>query len=992
MRNKGLIRAFAILLTLVCAWQLTFTFKSRQVEKDAKEYAKGDKAKELAYLDSMADKTVYTFLGLKKYTYKAVKSHEMNFGLDLKGGMTVTLEVSVADLVRSLSNHSTDSTFNAAWRRAAQLQRNSPDDFVTLFGRAFEEIDPDASLAAVFNTPGLKGKIDYNSTNKEVLEVLRKETDAAIGNAFKVIRTRIDRFGIAYPNIRPLQPHGRILVELPGIDDPARVRKLLQGTATLEFWETYENSEVYPVLMQINEKLKDVLDTTPSAKTDRAALPAADSARSFDSSLQQPRRTETDSAAVAGKMENSKKEYALFSVLSPRIRQQGQFYPGPVVGTARYNDTATVNKYLSLPQVQSLIPRDLTFKWTSKAIDGKENIFELIAIKVTSRDGKAPLTGDAIVDARQDYGQMGNSPEVSMTMNPEGAKIWARLTKDNIGKSIAIVLDNDVRSYPMVNREITGGRSSITGLESVEEAKDLANILKSGKMPAPAHIIQEEIIGPSLGQEAVHSSMYAFVSAFLLVLGYLLFFYGKHAGMAASLALIANLFFLLGILASVGAVLTLPGIAGIVLAIGLAVDANVLIDEGIRNELKGGKSLRIAVADGFKNTCPAIIDAQGVTLLTGIVLYIFGSGPIKGFATTLIIGILTSLFTAIFINRLIVEWQLSKNRNINFTAGLTANWIRNTRFPFLAKRKLFYVLSIAVILVSLVSIFTRGLNYGTDLRGGRTYVVKFDREVKVAEIGDALAAVFGEAPEVKTFGGNDQVEITTAYKIGEMADEADPEVENLLFEGLQKGGFIGDHVSKEQFDSDYKLTSQKVGPTISDDIKKDAVIAVILSLIIIFLYMVIRFRNWQYGLGAILALAHDTLVVIGIFSLFDGLLPFSMKIDQSFIAAILAVTGYSINDTVIIFDRIRESLHRHPKQTIEANIDQAMNATLRRTFNTSLTILVILLAVFLFGGTSIRAFTFALLVGVLAGTYSSVFIATPVVYDTKRWFEKKAGS
>lgn len=982
MQNKGLIKAFAILMALVCAYQLTFTFKARQVERDAVAYAKGDRAKELFYLDSMSGKTVYNFLGLKKYTYKDVKALEMNLGLDLKGGMNVTLEVSVVDLIRSLSNYSMDSTFNAALKHAARLQRDSQDDFVTLFGRAFEEIDPNASLAAVFNTLELKEKVKYNSSNAEVLRVIRDETDAAIDNAFNVIRTRIDRFGVAQPNIQPLQTRGRILVELPGIDDPARVRKLLQGTATLEFWETYENSEVYPVMMQINEKLRGVLNTI--AEVDSVQGAGVDSVKTEEGSLLQELEAAKSDSSEIDNLANFKKEYPLFAALTPSTTPQGQLYPGPVAGTAHYNDTATVNRYLKMPQVLSVIPRNMTFKWTAKPVDEEGNYFRLIAIKATSRDQRAPLTGDVIVDARQDYEQMGSRPEVSMAMNSEGAKVWARLTKENVGKSIAIVLDDYVRSYPTVNGEITGGRSSITGLESVEEAKDLANILKSGKMPAPAHIIQEEIVGPSLGQEAINSGLWSFVIAFILVLAYMLFFYSKKAGLTANMALVANLFFLIGILASIGAVLTLPGIAGIVLTMGMAVDANVLIYERVQDELNSGKGLKMAITDGFKNAYSAIIDGQVTTLLTGFVLYLFGSGPIKGFATTLIIGILTSMFTAIFITRLIFEHQLSKNKNITFTSAVTKQWLRNTRFPFLLKRKVSYLISGSLIVISLASIFTRGFNYGIDFKGGRTYVVQFDRDVKVAEVGSALSQVFGEAPEVKTYGGSDQVKITTEYKIEEMSDEVDNEVETLLFEGLKKGGFIGDQVTKQQFDADYRQSSQKVGPTISDDIKKDALIAITFALIIIFLYILLRFRNWQYGLGATLALAHDTIIILGVFSLFHGFLPFSLEIDQAFIAAILTVIGYSINDTVIVFDRIREYLTIHPKRSREQNMNEAVNSTLRRTFSTSLSTLVVLFAIFLFGGTSIQGFTFALLVGILIGTYSSVFVATPIVFDTQR--------
>ncbi len=990
MQNKGLIRVFAILLALVCAYQLAFTFVARKVEKDAREYAQGDKMKEIVYLDSVSGTTVYNFLGLKHYTYKDVKALEMNLGLDLKGGMNVTLEVSVADLIKSLSNYSTDTTFNAALARANAMQRNSQEDYVSLFGKAFEEVDPNARLAAIFNTLELKDKVKYNSTNKEVLDVIRTETEAGVANAFNIIRTRIDRFGVAQPNIQPLQTPGRILVELPGIDNPERVRKLLQGTAKLEFWETYENNEVYPIIIQANEKVKEVLSlksetTTPATETTEATEAAATETSSDD--LLSQMESSGDSASV-DQFADFKKQYPLFAVMSPSTTPEGQLYPGPVVGTSHFKDTATVNDYLSLPQVKAIVPRNLKFMWTSKAVDQAGQYFRLIAIKVTGRDGRAPLDGDVIVDARQDYEQFGSRPEVSMTMNSEGAKTWARLTKDNVGKSIAIVLDGYVRSFPTVNGEITGGRSSISGLETVEEAKDLANILKSGKMPAPAHIIQEEIVGPSLGKEAISSGLWSFVIAFILVLGYMLFFYSKRAGLASNIALIANLFFVIGVLASIGAVLTLPGIAGIVLTIGMAVDANVLIYERVQEEIRSGKGLKLAIADGYKNAYSAIIDGQVTTLLTGIVLYFFGSGPIKGFATTLIIGIFTSLFSGIFLTRLIFERQLAKGKNITFTSKMTDEWLRNAKIKFLDKRKTAYIISGVLIAVSLISIATRGFNYGIDFKGGRTYVVRMHEDVKVAEVGKALAAVYGEAPEVKTFGGANQVKITTEYKIDELSAQVDGEVEQLLLQGLQQGGFVPSDVNMEEFDSEYRMSSQKVGPTISDDIKKDALIAIGFSLIIIFLYILIRFRNWQFGLGALAALAHDTIITLGFFSMLHGILPFSLEIDQAFIAAILTVVGYSINDTVVVFDRIREFFQIHPKRSIEVNMNEAMNSTLRRTFSTSLSTLVVILAIFLFGGTSIQGFTFALLIGIGVGTYSSIFVATPIVYDTYKRVEK----
>ena len=982
MQNKGAVRVFAILLALICVYQLMFTFKASQVESAAKEYAKGDKKKEQVYLDSMQSEVVYNLLWLKKYTFKEVKALQLGLGLDLQGGMNVTLEVSVVDLIKSLSNYSKDSTFTAAMKLAVEKQKDSEEDFVKSFGKAFEQVAPNGKLASIFNTLELKDQVKYNSTNKEVLDVLDKETKVAIANSFEIIRTRIDRFGVAQPNIQPLQTAGRILVELPGVDDPKRVRKLLQGTANLEFWETYDNGEVYPFLAQANQKLVEILalKSNPSSALLDSTVAQTAPADSANSLLKEMEATSpTDSASVAS---DQAKQFPLFSILQPSASPQGQLYPGAAVGTAHFKDTATINTYLKMDQIKALMPRNLTFKWTAKAEEGTEDrLYRLIAIKVTGRDGRAPLEGNVITDARQDYSEMGSSPEVTMNMNSEGAKVWARLTKDNVGKSIAIVLDGYVRSYPNVNGEITGGRSSITGMGSVEEAKDLANILKSGKMPAPAIIIQEEVVGPSLGKEAINSGMWSFVIAFILVLAYMLFFYSTKAGMAANIALLVNMFFLIGILASVGAVLTLPGIAGIVLTLGMAVDANVLIYERVEEEMMAGKSLRMAITDGYKAAYSAIIDGQVTTLLTGIVLYLFGSGPIKGFATTLIIGILTSLFTSIFITRLIFERQLSKNKNITFTTDLTKSWLRNTKIPFLAKRKLFYLISGTLITISLISFVVRGFQAGIDFKGGRTYVVRFDKDVKVADVQTALTGAFDQAPEVKTYGNANQVRITTTYRIDDLSEDADNQVETDLYKGLKQGGFIGD-ISNESFSSLNLMSSQKVGPTISDDIKKDALWAITFSLIIIFLYVAVRFRNWQYGLGGLLSLTHDAILTLGVFSLFYGFLPFSLEIDQAFIAAILTVIGYSINDTVVVYDRIREYLHIYPKRSLAENMDKAMNTTMRRTFSTNLTVILVLLAIFLFGGTSMQGFTFALLVGCAVGSYSTLFIAAPMVYDT----------
>jgi len=993
MQNKGLIRLFAILLALICVYQLTFTFKAKQVEKDALEYANGNPQRETYYLDSVAGQPVFNFLGIRKYTYREVKEYEMNLGLDLKGGMNVTLEISVPDLIRSLANYSKDSTFNAALKQAIERQKNSQEDFVTLFGQAFEQIDPNGRLAAIFNTVDLRDKVNYNSTNAQVLQVIRKETDGAIDNAFNILRNRIDRFGVAQPNIQQLQTKGRILIELPGVKDADRVRKLLEGTAKLEFWETWENSDVYPYLLKANQRLREMNETGENT-VDKAAKKTTETAEvkpegktaeakkdtTGTGLLNELDKAQTKDSLAAGSTADIAKNFPLFSVLSPNTSRDGQLFRGPVVGYSHFKDTARVDQYLKMPQIRSIFPRNMIFRWTSKPMDKKGDYYQLIALKVTNRDGKAPLTGDAVTDARQEFGQNRATSEVSMTMNSEGAKTWARLTRENVGKSIAIVLDGLVQSFPTVQGEITGGRSSITGNFSVNEAKDLANMLKSGKMPAPAHIVQEEIVGPTLGKESIRSGMWSFVIAFVLILIYMLFFYSGSAGMVANVALVANLFYIIGVLASLGAVLTLPGIAGIVLTIGMSVDANVLIYERVQEELKAGKGMKLAIQDGYRNAYSAIIDGQVTTLLTGVVLYMFGSGPIKGFATTLIIGILTSMFTAIFITRLIFERWLAKDRKISFVSRFTAGWLRNAAIKFLDKRKIFYMVSGTMITIALLALIFKGLNYGIDFKGGRTYVVRFEQPVPVQKVMNSLTPEFGSAPEVKTFGGDNQLRITTDYRIDEDGNNVDSDIEAKLYDGIKQ--YLPANTSEKEFLSDYRMSSQKVGPTISDDIRKDALISIFFALVIIFLYILIRFRQWQYSLGAIVALAHDTFIVVGMFALFDGWFSFSLEVDQAFIAAILTVLGYSINDTVVVFDRIREYLHLHPKKDRKEMMDSAINSTLRRTFSTSLSTFVVLLAIFLFGGTSIKGFTFALMMGVVVGTYSSIFIATPIVYDT----------
>ncbi len=990
MQNKGAVKLLAIALALVSFYQLTFTYVTRQVEKDAAIYAQGDPAREEAYLDSMMREVVYNFLGIRQYTYREAKEREINLGLDLRGGMNVTLEVSSYDIIRALSNYSTDETFVQALNLAREYQRTSTDDFITLFGRAFETIDPNAQMASVFSTVELRDRVSFNSTNQEVLGIIRQEADKAIDNSFNILRSRIDRFGVSQPNIQKLETHGRILVELPGVKEPERVRSLLQGTANLEFWETFDNQEIYPFLLQANQRIREIEDaqralTRPEEPSEievdeQPAL--TDELSPEDETLLDILGRDTSDIDQDLTSDQLLIDYPLFSILNPSTGPDGQLMGGSVVGIADYRDTVKVNYYLNLPQVRQLMPRDVKFLWGVKSprYDVTETYYELHAIKVSSRDGRAPLDGDVITDARAEFGQTQATAEVTMAMNSEGARIWARLTRDNIGRSIVIVLDDYVYSNPRVNQEITGGRSQITGDFSITEAQDLANVLRSGALPAPARIIQEAIVGPSLGQEAINAGFSSFLIAFIVVLLYMVIYYSRRAGMVADIALIVNLFFIMGVLASLGATLTLPGIAGIVLTIGMSVDANVLIFERIREEIKAGKGLRLAVSDGYKNAYSAIIDANVTTLLTGIILYIFGTGPIQGFATTLVIGICTSLFSAIFITRLIFLWFLDRNKSISFSTKLTENAFKNVHIKFIEKRKVFYIVSGIIITIGIASLFTRGLSQGIDFTGGRTYIVRFDDNVSTSEIQGSLFNVFGEGTAVITFGGDNQVRISTNYRIDETEAEVDQEIEQLLYEGLEQ--FMAEGVTFSQFMSDYRQRSEKVGPAIAHDIKIQAFYAIFFALVIMFLYMFIRFKNWQFGLGAVAAVGHDVMIVLGIFSIAHGILPFSLEIDQAFIAAILTVVGYSINDTVVVFDRIREYFKLYPKRTRSDVYNLALNSTLSRTFSTSLSTFFVLLSIFLFGGEVIRGFIFALLIGVIVGTYSSLFIATPVVFDS----------
>ncbi|MBK9292682.1 MAG: protein translocase subunit SecDF [Bacteroidetes bacterium] len=1025
MQNKGAIKVFAIALALVSLYQLSFTFVTARVERKAREYAqseaasalakelaKGDQvlykhlldsivqARETYYLDSMANQPVYNLL-IGKYTYQQTKEREINLGLDLKGGMNVVLEVSVRDIIDALSGYSQDPVFRQAMNLATQKQKNSQKDFVTLFGESFNEIDPNARLAAIFLFEFKDKGITVNSTNQEVLDAIRVESEAAIDRSFQILRTRIDRFGVTQPNIQRLATSGRILVELPGIKDPKRVRKLLQGTAQLEFWETYNFSELYTYFDEANKRLAkintDVAEDTLQATRDEQVA-------QNDSTSEVPEEQKSDTLSLVDQLKSDTtaakdksfaeyaKENPLYAYLMPSYVQdeQGRFFPGNTarVGTALVKDTARINYMLR--QVQGIFPRNMKLAWTVKPRGGsatQAGVLELVALK-TSRDGKAALGGDVIVDARQDYDQAGRV-EVTMQMNSEGAKIWKRLTGENIGRQVAIVLDDYVYSYPVVNDEIPSGRSSISGGDmTIEEAQDLANILKAGKLPAPARILEEAVVGPSLGREAVNAGLWSFVIAFVMILLYMWFFYAK-AGLVANFALLTNIFFLFGVLASLGAVLTLPGIAGIVLTLGMAVDANVIIYERIKEEVSMGKGLRLAIEDGYKNAYSAIIDGNVTTLLTGIVLYTFGTGPVQGFATTLIIGILTSLFTAIFISRIVFERLLEKNANITFSTSITKDFLKDVNINWLGLRKKAYIFSAALIVISLGSLIFRGLNYGVDFTGGRTYLVRFDQDVRVTDVRAALSKQFTDAiPEVKTFGPNRQVKITTKYMIEDDTREADSIIQVMLYNSLKD--FFSSPITFNQFTSDEEtsaeklvgiLSSQKIGPTIASDIRNKSVLAVTFALIIIFAYIAIRFRKWQYGLAGLIALAHDTLIVIGLFALFHHILPFSLEVDQAFIAAILTIIGYSINDTVIIFDRIRENIGLHPRKSLKENINLGLNQTLMRTINTSGTTLLVLVMIGLFGGEVIRGFVFALFMGILVGTYSSVFNASPIVYD-----------
>ncbi|MDR0606001.1 MAG: protein translocase subunit SecDF [Bacteroidales bacterium] len=1019
MRNKGFILFFAITFAIICIYSLSFTICTRRVENKAREYAQNDptreelrekangdafmetylldssyKARETEYLNLMSDSVVYNLL-VAKWTYQECKELELNLGLDLKGGMNVMLEISVTDIMKSLAgNGANDSLFIRTMNLALEKQKKSQADFVTLFDQSFREVAPEnARLATIFRNLSLK---EGKNSNADVIQALREETEAAFDNTFRILRTRIDKFGVAQPNIQRLAQSGRIMIELPGVKEPERVRKLLQGTANLEFWKTYEFSEIQDVFIQANDRIaeynKAIKDTTTVTEDTAQVIPENEMLVEEDTASTQeglPEITEEmeDSSDVEMTEQEFKEQNPLFTKFELNRQpspETGKY--GPLVGYCLGKDTAEINRMLGLDIVKNLFPLDLVLCWHAKTGKDKSSVYQLIALKKSgNKESDAVLDGKVIVDASQDFNDRSGN-EISMSMNREGATKWKKITEDNLGNSIAIVLDNLVYSFPTVNSIIPNGRSSITGAFSLEEAKDLANLLKAGKLPAPAIIVSEEIVGPTLGKESINSSMLSFLIAFVLVLFYMFFFYNR-GGLVAGFALLINIVFIMGTLASLGAVLTLPGIAGIVLTLGMAVDANVIIYERIKEELRSGKALRLSIADGYKAAYSAIIDGNVTTIITGIILYVFGSGPVQGFATTLIIGLLTSLFTAIFISRLVFNWALSKNMVINYGNQITMNAFANTKIDFLSKRKLFYGASIFVILVGAVSLLTKGMDMGIDFAGGRSYTVRFDKPVSVNELRNSLTQQFnGIAPEVKTFGSDNQIKITTKWRIDENNIEVDSLAEVKLYEGLKP--FFGTAVTREDFSVQNQnvglISSQKVGATVSRDMKRDAFLAVIFSLIAIFVYIAIRFRNWQYGLGGVVSLLNVALFTIGLFSLFSGILPFTMEVDQSFIAAVLTIIGYAINDGVVIFDRIRENRQLYPKRDLKEIMNSALNSTLGRTINTTGTTLVVLLAIFLFGGTVIRGFVFALLIGIAYGAYSSICIGASLVFDTSK--------
>ena len=982
MQNTGFVKVFAVLLTLVCVFYLSFSFVTRHYTNKAKEFAKGDVKVEQDYLDSLANEKV--FFG--NWTLKQCREMEISLGLDLKGGMNVILEVSVPDVIKALADNKPDEAFNQALANAAKQAISSQDDVITLFVREYHKIAPDARLSELFATQQLKDKVNQKTSDAEVEKVLRTEVKAAVDNSYNVLRTRIDRFGVVQPNIQSLEDKmGRIMVELPGIKEPERVRKLLQGSANLEFWETYNAKDVAPYLQAADNKLRNILANeapADSVAVDSTAAPVVAQATSTADSLAAALKGENKAQSVD--LAQIKKEHPLLAVL--QVNSSGQ---GPVVAYANYKDTADINKYLSMKEIQAELPKDLRLKWGVSAYeyDPKGQTFELYAIRSTERNGRAPLEGDVVVSAKDEYDQFGK-PAVSMSMNTDGSRRWAQLTKQNIGKSIAIVLDGYVYSAPNVNTEITGGNSQITGHFTPEQAKDLANVLKSGKMPAPARIVQEDIVGPSLGQASINAGVFSFIVALILLMIYMCSMYGFIPGMVANGALVLNMFFTMGILSSFQAALTMSGIAGMVLALGMAVDANVLIYERTKEELRAGKGVKKALADGYSNAFSAIFDSNLTSIITGVILFNFGTGPIRGFATTLIIGILISFFTAVFMTRLVYEYFMNKDKwlNLTFSSKISKNLMTNVHFDFMGKNKQWFTITGIVLVICIGSLFVRGLSQSIDFTGGRNFKVQFENAVEPEQVRELIASKFGDSNVSVIAIGTDKktVRISTNYRIEEEGNNVDSEIEAYLYETLKpvltQNITLETFIDRENHTGGSIVSSQKVGPSIADDIKTSAMWSVVLALIAIGLYILIRFRNIAYSVGSVAALTSDTLMILGAYSLCWGWMPFSLEIDQTFIGAILTAIGYSINDKVVIFDRVREFFGLYPKRDRKQLFNDSLNTTLARTINTSLSTLIVLLCIFILGGDSIRSFAFAMILGVVIGTLSSLFIASPIAY------------
>jgi SecD/SecF fusion protein len=1042
MKNKGAIKFFAIALALVSLFHLSFTLVTYLNEKKARDYSKGDKVKEQQYLDSIAHTNVYNIL-IKKFTYAECKERELNLGLDLQGGMHVTLEVAIPELVRELSGNNQDPAFLKAFSIASDEVKNSQKDFITLFHDEFLKLEPNGKLSTIFATLENKDEISLSSTNDEVTAFLKKKAESALGSTFEVIRKRIDKFGVTQPNIQLLENTGRIVVELPGVDEPDRVRKLLQGSAKLEFWVTYESKEIIPILDDVNKviKAKKLLLNNDSNATDslKSALkkpenqqqkPAAspftktttdkkptdvkkpaltenaklqkkaepdkktdknqltknvkdkkDTVKSLTSNVNDT--SKADSAKKPNQLtpEQYKKEYPLYVILTPYLdqREQGKAYyvKGPIIGTSSINDTAEVNKYLNLPEVKSILPPDLKFAWTAKPVDKQGLYYQLIALKVTTLNKEAPLTGKAVTNSRVDISQYGER-EISLSMNPEGASIWRRLTADNIGKSIAIMLDGIVYSFPTVQSEIAGGQSQITGNFTNTEASDLANILNSGKLEVRVRIIEEAVVGPSLGKEAIKSGLLSILFGFLAVVFFMQLYYNK-AGWIANLALFSNVFVIMGVMASLGAALTLPGIAGLVLTMGMSVDTNVLIYERIREELREGKGLRLAVKDGYKMAYSAIIDANSTNFLVAIILVIFGSGPIYGFAVVLAIGILTSLFTAIFISRIIFEGLLAKEKKITFGNRITENMFRHINVDFVSLRKYAYIFVVATLIIGSISFIFKGFDLGVDFKGGYSFVIRFDKPVNTDQLAEMLREPLQGMPEVKTYGPTNQIQLTTSYLINDRTENTTQKVIAQIDNGFSQ--------LKAQGYTWKVMSVQRVGPTIAEDVKRSSVRSIFFALLIIFFFIFLRFKKWQFGLAAVACLFFDVFLILAIFSLFKNLLPFSLAIDQSIIAALLTNVGYDNHDTIVIYDRIREKISINKRKPILDMINSAINDTMSRSLVTSFTVFLVLIVLFIFGGEIIRGFSFALLIGVIVGTLSSIFIATPLVieFSKKSW-------